>query len=137
MKKVVRTTNKKPKYAKTLPFKGDREAVLLQATLTYLKMRGYLAWRMPVGPVIRGGGAEKIRFSKSPIKGFPDLACILKRRPGVLCAIELKVKGNKLSPEQKEWKKWLNDAGAVCITAWDIVDLWVQLQEVENAVELA
>lgn len=110
----------------------ERESTLLAAALHWLRDHGYLAWRMPVGPVVRGDRRTEIRFSRSPIKGFPDIACILKRQPGVLCAIECKVNNNQLSPEQTKWRIQLYQAGAAAFTLRHIDELPFAMEVIEN-----
>lgn len=86
------------------------EADLQRAIMAWLKRQGIEHWRMPLGPVLHGGGR---RWGENPIKGFPDLAGILKREHhGRFWALELKSATGRLSPEQSAWILRLKYAGA-------------------------
>lgn len=100
------------KAAKMIP-----EAQVLSDVCQWLTLEGYLWWRMPLGPVIRGGGKNGVRFSKNPLKGFPDIAGILDHKTGQLFACELKRFGAKPTPEQEAWQARLIEHGARCFIA--------------------
>lgn len=109
---------------------GEREADLLAAVFDWLKIRGIFAWRMPIGPVMRGGGKTKIQYSKSPIKGFPDIAGVLRRRDrGRLFVLELKTSKGELTPEQVKWLIDLQAAGAAGAVVRSIDDLYRAMRE--------
>ena len=66
---------------------------------------------MPLGGVRHAG-----RNKANPLKGFPDLFGVLKRRSGVMFAIEVKTEKGMLSPEQLTWFARLDALGcAVCV----------------------
>lgn len=110
---------------------GDySEGELQKAAFEWLKIHRVFAWRMPIGPVVRGGGKVPLRYSKSPIKGFPDIAGVLRRaHPGVLFAIELKVGDGKLTPEQVAWIVDLQAADAKCAVVRSIAELEAVMAE--------
>jgi hypothetical protein len=92
------------------PLFGDlKESELLGQVKDWLVGHGYTWWRMPIGPVLHKGGSQ---WAKNPLKGFPDVAGILKCRPGVLWACELKTRSGRLLPEQLAWHATLDNAGA-------------------------
>lgn len=66
----------------------------------------------------------KMVYKKNPLKGFPDIAGVLKRRDrGRFFAIELKTKTGKLSPEQIMWAMELEQSGAAVAVVRSIEDL--------------
>lgn len=85
------------------------ESELLRDVLRYLTVRGVLVWRMPVQGVMQGSG-ESMRFKRSPIRGFPDIAGV---HHGILFALECKTEKGKVSEPQAHWIHQLNKAGAV------------------------
>lgn len=103
-----------------------KESDLLSYTLTRLKQAGLLAWRVSNGPVIRSINGDQKVFSKSPIKGFPDVAGVLAN--GRFFAIELKTEKGRLRPEQLEWITKLNmsSAMAVVLRSREEIDAFVQ-----------
>ena len=90
------------------------EGELLEAAKSWLDWHGYCCWRNAIGPVIRGGNGKPLRFSKSPIAGFPDLSGILKKSPGRMWAVELKAPDGTLENEQRDWLNKLAAAGVRC-----------------------
>jgi len=107
-----------------------KESELQAACLQWLKVRGVLHWRMSLGPILhqRAGNAF---WRKNPLKGFPDIAGVLKRQhPGVMFAIELKARGGRISPEQQAWIDMLNKAGAKAAVVrsmselYEVMKLW-------------
>lgn len=85
-----------------------KESELLSYAITCLKQSGLVWWR-----VANQGTAHNGVRKKSHIKGFPDLAGVLKN--GRLFCIELKTLTGKLSPEQSEWITKLNMTGAIAV----------------------
>lgn len=99
------------------------EGSLQTAVFQWLKLHRIFAWRMPIGPVIRGSKGAQV-WTKSPIKGFPDIAGVLRRsQPGVLFTIELKSSRGKLEPDQVAWMVDLQAAGARCAVVRSIAEL--------------
>jgi len=85
-----------------------KESELLSYAHTCLKQSGLVFWRVPNGPVFHSIGGRVIRKC-SPVKGFPDLAGVFPS--GKFWAIELKTDKGRLSPEQKDWIKYLEEVG--------------------------
>lgn len=104
-----------------------KEADLQRAVFDWLKIRGILAWRMPIGPVIHRtvkNGRTTEHWKKSPLKGFPDIAGVLRRRRrGVLFVLELKAGKRELTPEQVAWMVDLQASGAAGAVIRSIADL--------------
>lgn len=109
-----------------------KEAEILKACLDWLEWKGYTAWRMPISPVMRGGGQNKLRFSPSPLKGFPDICGILNNFPGRLWACELKTPSGKLSEDQRIWIDKLSRAGVVAIVARSLEEMISALYAAES-----
>lgn len=89
------------------------EANLLSVVTTWLSYSQFRAqwWRVSLGPVVRGGGREPLRFTKNAMMGFPDLCIVSVRRPGHLYTIELKSPVGRLSPAQVQWQDKLQACG--------------------------
>jgi hypothetical protein len=52
-------------------------------------------------------------------KGFPDFLCF---RKGLCCAVELKIKGGKLSKDQEAWKMLMDNDDTPHMVAYDVND---------------
>lgn len=86
------------------------EADLQRDLMAWLKRHGIEHWRMPIGPVVRGGGKV---WSSNPLKGFPDVAGLCtKKYPGRFWALELKSTVGKVSSDQAAWLARLKMGGA-------------------------
>lgn len=109
------------------------ERDILADCLVWLRLAGYLHWRMPIGPVMRGGGSQAKRFSKSPISGFPDICGILKIRAGILFAVELKTEDGILKNHQKIWIERIQKAGGIAFVARSLEEMVQKLKEAEGA----
>ncbi len=74
------------------------------------------------------GAARTEKGWRTPVrvdgKGFPDFVMVHPERQLVLF-VELKARGKKLTPEQKDWGLWLGAAGANWQTWW--AEDWPQL----------
>lgn len=100
-----------------------KESTLQTAVLKWLAAHNIFHWRMPIGPVIHSIGQKQI-WKKSPIKGFPDIAGVLKgKNRGRFFVIELKTKTNTLEPEQKKWIYNLQMAGCACAVVRSLEEL--------------
>jgi hypothetical protein len=85
------------------------EALLQRNALAWLKVRGILAWRMALGPVLKAGGRV---YAQNPLRGFPDIAGVCSRtQPGRMWAVEFKSTKGRLSKSQEEWLTKLRHAG--------------------------
>lgn len=105
-----------------------KEANLQRAAFQWLQLHRIFAWRMPVGPVIHRrkskSGFINEHWKKSPLKGFPDIAGVLrKKHPGVLFVWELKSDTGELSPEQVQWLTDLQAAGVKCAVIRSVDDM--------------
>lgn len=89
-------------------------------------------WRVPLGPVLRNGGAF---YSKNPMTGFPDLCVLSVRFPGQLYTIELKSLDGRLSPAQVGWRSKLLAAGVKHATIRTLQDFIATLQDWERGGE--
>jgi len=99
------------------------EADLQRAVMTWLTKRCIMHFRMPLGAVMHQVGGNMI-WKKNPLKGFPDIAGVLKRRDrGRFFAIELKTAKGRLSPEQNYWQMALAETGAAVAVIRSIEDL--------------
>lgn len=103
----------------------------------WLNINRWLWWPMPIGPVIRGKKDEKI-WTKSPLKGFPDICGILKPLSGInptpiFWAVEFKKsKGGKISEEQKFWHEKLRSNGVHILVADNVQNFIDWLSELQK-----
>ena len=107
-----------------------KESDILAAVRQWLDWQGYTAWRMPLGGVMQHGGRVLMR---NPLKGFPDIAGLLKRRKGVFWACELKKKGGRVSDEQRAWHARLRDGEAEVWVAYSLPEFIERLSDAEKA----
>lgn len=99
------------------------EADLQRAVMAWLTKRCIKHWRMPLGAIMHQVNGNMI-WKKNPLKGFPDIAGVLKRRDkGRFFAIELKTAKGRLSPEQTYWQMALAETGAAVAVIRSIEDL--------------
>lgn len=106
-----------------------KESELQRACLDWLKAHKITAWRMPIGPVKHSRGGRDV-WSKSPLKGFPDIAGVLKvKTPGRFFVIELKSAKGTLRQEQKAWILKLQAAGAAVAVVRSIEELEEKMRE--------
>lgn len=96
------------------------ESSILTDVLSWLKAKGIFHWRVPLGPVLRGGGKD---YSKNPMKGFPDIAGIAPGSKGRLFAIEVKRPKGRFSQEQLDWQTKLEEADVLYIQAYSLDDV--------------
>lgn len=97
-----------------------KESDIQRAILDFLQAKKILAWRCNMGAVLVSRDS-KIRFSKNPNKGIPDIGGVLQG--GRYFAIEVKRPGGRLSPEQKGWIERLSAQGVICIVATSVEDV--------------
>jgi len=106
-----------------LPYWGQmKESDLLSYSLKYLKSKGILHWRVANGPVMHTIG-KRVIYKPSPIKGMPDIAGLMPC--GRFFAIELKSEKGRLSPEQIDWIKRINNSNGIAVvirTTNELVD---------------
>lgn len=103
------------------------EADLSRAVFDWLKVKRIFGWRMPVGPVVHRKmirGVLREFWKKSPLKGFPDVAGVLKEpHRGVLFVLELKSKTGRVEPDQTAWLNDLSAAGVKTAVIRSIAEL--------------
>ena len=103
------------------------ESNLQRAVFQWLELHRIFAWRMPIGPVVHRKNTKhglQEFWKKSPLKGFPDIAGVLRKKyPGVLFTLELKSSQGRLMEEQVHWMTDLQAAGARCALIRSIEDL--------------
>jgi len=108
------------------------EADITRAVISWMDRHDIKWWRMPLGAVMHQIGGKMV-YKKNPLKGFPDIAGVLKRRDkGRFFAIELKTKTGKLSPEQIMWQMNLEESGAAVAVVRSIEDLETFFRGVEE-----
>ena len=112
--------------------RAGKESDILAAVRQWLEWHGYTSWRMPIGGIQQNHGNRKFMM-RNPLKGFPDLAGLLKRRKGVLWACELKRPGGRVSDEQRAWHERLRLAGAEVWIAYSLPEFIEGLEEAEKA----
>lgn len=88
--------------------------------------------------VPNGGARSKATAGKLKAEGVragvPDYLLPLRRGQHVGLAIELKAKGGRLQPEQRDWLTHLQSQGWVAVTAYGAVEAWEFLRKyVEGA----
>ena len=103
------------------------ESELQRQVIDWLNIHRVLVVRVPVGPVLhrKGFGANvKQHWKKNPLKGFPDLHGVLRRRhKGRAFYLELKSKTGSLEQEQRMWLTDLAAAGAAVAVVRSLEDL--------------
>lgn len=100
--------------------------------MEYLALKKYFAWRSYVGPIVRGGGKQGVRFSKNPMKGFPDITFYLNSRPEQIAYCEVKAPGEKCRPEQDEWHRNLRERSSPVIVAESLGEFVAALDKIEG-----
>ena len=109
----------------------NKESVLQKQILDMLKIEGYSAWKMPLGAMMVRSGSRLV-YAKNPLKGFPDIFGICKYHKGRMFAIEVKIEGGKVKPEQKEWHELLVALGCICFVARDLETVRTELINVDK-----
>ena len=96
-----------------------KEQDLQKQILDYLRHRGILCWKVPLGPMLVGGGMR----TKNPMSGHPDVAAVLKG--GRYLAIEVKRDSgaSEVSEAQRDWLARLGAQGAICGVVRGIPDV--------------
>jgi len=83
-----------------------KEKELEDAVIDCLHRSGWMVAHFSPAPMhTRGGVVWRTPF-KADGKGFPDLVAVRER----LLVAELKISGNPLTKEQREWEDWLDRA---------------------------
>jgi len=110
----------------------QKESEIQSEIIEWLDGEGYTYWRSYVGPIVRGGGGKKTRFSKNPMAGYPDITGFLKKHPRQLFTMEVKTDVGKLSDLQKKWIALLREHGVVCIVPRSLEDARIRLAKFES-----
>ena len=109
------------------------ESTIQKFIMRHVRQLPYFGKRFTVFAIPNGGLRAKsvatAMKAEGVQKGVPDL-CILCSE-GRVFWVEMKKKGNYLSPEQKAFHAFLNGTGheVVTITAIDPIDGWLQFSE--------
>lgn len=100
----------------------SRETELQTAILNLLRAKGIMAWRQSAAPVYdpESKGFRRARAGND-VRGIADIGGILPG--GRALQIEVKVKPNTLSADQKAWRDRTVAAGGLHITAYSIEDV--------------
>lgn len=93
---------------------------LVKACLEYLHLRGIFAWRVNNTPIY---DEKRKRFrAMNSVKGVPDIIGIC--HGGRWIGVEAKAGPNaKLSPDQREFRRRVEEAGGLYIVARSVADL--------------
>lgn len=104
------------------------ERDLQNAILQWLALRNVCHVRMDVKPPTYFAGGKLIR-TPSPLKGWPDILCIVPMN-GVGAAIGLEVKaGTRQSPEQREVERYMKEVGGAAYHVVKSVEDVIQIIE--------
>jgi hypothetical protein len=99
------------------------EGIVLAGCLRYLQRRGIYHWRNSVGAVRIGPG----RFMHFGLKGSSDILGILPG--GRFLAVECKAPDGRLSPEQKQFIREVQELGGLCLVVRDWKEIDSALRE--------
>lgn len=107
----------------TKPIKTEQE--IITECIKFLNQCGFYAWRNNTGSFLRSyycrrESRMKSTFFRAGVKGMPDILAV---RDGRFYAIEVKTLTGRVSPEQKEMIRKLNDYGAVAFIARSLDEL--------------
>jgi hypothetical protein len=99
------------------------EQQIQKQCLNWLQSNGFFAWKNHVGPIFVGNSKKMI---PNPAKGSPDILAV---KEGIFYGIEVKKRGNRLSPHQRDWhEKAQRIGGAVCLVVYSQQDLIDQIE---------
>lgn len=104
------------------------ELEMTRQVIAWLKANDYTCWRMPIAGGRKAGG---MRIT-SPLKGFPDVAGLLKTQHGRFFAIELKTAKGVMSEAQGAWCGRLTVGGAVVFTLRSVEGLELAMELAEQ-----
>lgn len=97
------------------------EKDLQKQILDYLSYKKGKYWRVNSGAVVAENKGKKRFFRFNSINGVSDIIGINKE--GIFIAIEVKVKPNKLTQEQKDFIDMVNFFGGIGIVAYKLEDV--------------
>lgn len=104
--------------------KKRNETALVKAAIDFLTMKGAMCWRNNTTGVF--DPTRKTFRTFTGRKGVADILGIWKGKP---LAVECKMKGNKLSPDQQSFITEFKTAGGLAIVAYDLDDIDAGLKE--------
>lgn len=104
------------------------ELEMTKQVIAWLKAHGYTCWRMPIA----GGRASGGRRITSPLRGFPDVAGLLKTQRGRFFAIELKTAKGVMSKAQDQWFERLSKGGACVLQIRSLDQMPLAMQAAEG-----
>lgn len=111
--------------------KRVREQDTVTAILSYLRARGYLAWRMNTG-AFKAEHQGKTRFHRFGVKGMSDVIGVVPTTDGVhtygplvgrFLAIEVKSATGKPTPEQTAFMAAVVKLGGIAFIARSLDDV--------------
>ena len=94
------------------------ETEIQKQILTWLKLRGFLHFRLHMRGVRTKGGRAKNHYA-----GLPDILGVLRGGTGRMFAVEVKTKTGQLETNQIEWRERLEAAGVVYVLARSVSDV--------------
>lgn len=98
-----------------------KESELQKSILEWLDVNKNIGYFWRTNPTGIGNGFRVIQRGAGRIKGVSDIIGVLKN--GKLCAIEVKIKGGTISPEQVAFMKNVNSRGGLAFIARSLDDV--------------
>lgn len=95
-----------------------KEADLQKTILDYLRIRGCFVFKVYNGGVYI---AKTQKYIKSPMRGVSDIIGLTSK--GRFLAVEVKMKGGKVSPEQLEFIERVKEKKGIALIAYSIDDI--------------
>lgn len=111
---MVKTKNK-------ASFRKVKETQIVRDCLTYLKLKGVLAFRNNSGQIFLNQG-DKVRVVRMGLKGSPDIIGVMPP-DGKFLAIECKTEKGKLTEHQKLFGEEVVKKGGIYLVVRSIDDL--------------
>ena len=104
--------------------------LLTKRIVNFLNFNGFVSWNVYNGGVY-DPKIQKFRKNKSHKLGVFDI-CGFRERDGKHLEIEIKWKGDKMSPYQEKHFESLQNAGAICFVARDFESFEIWFKELEQ-----
>jgi hypothetical protein len=108
--------------------KGMKEADVLRACLGYLRLRGFVHFRVNGGAMAvpaSGGRKRFVRFTSA--RGVPDIIAVAPGS-GRFIGIETKSPGGRLTPDQEAFANAVRKAGGISLCVRSVGDLAEELE---------
>lgn len=103
------------------------ETDLVRAIVKYLRVQGFYCWRQNTGAVrFQRGGGKKAGFVRFGEPGISDILGVTLE--GKFLAIEVKLPGNRPTPNQQEFLSKIKAFGGVAFVATCIEDVRDKLE---------